>query len=272
MATKARFASSERHDVTHRGKRHEIEQAKQVRLRPVPIVAFAAKRARGGDKKQKHDARRGEMSLAGEIVLPVRIDHGKRGRQRLVGLVVVDDDHLRAGRISSGDCHLGGGAAIDGENEARAGLGKAGQRVRAWAIALRQPVGDIGRGRLPMRPQEALNQRHGRRTVDVVVAEHGDRLVFPDGAGEALSRFLHVLQARGIGQQRLQRGIEKAGHGLHIGAARGEHAAEQLGQAMRLGNGGGGHGATRIEPLGPAEAARGAFHAEQRRGVRVLSV
>ena len=57
------------------------------------------------------------MPLTGEIVLAVGIDHRERRRQRLVGLVVVDDDDFRAGSVGRGDGGLRGGAAIDGEDE-----------------------------------------------------------------------------------------------------------------------------------------------------------
>ena len=63
----------ERHHVADGGERHEVEQAEQVRLRAVPIKPIAAKGARGGDQEQEHHARRGQMSLAREIVLPVGV-------------------------------------------------------------------------------------------------------------------------------------------------------------------------------------------------------
>ena len=72
------------------------------------------------------------MPLAREIVLPVGVDHRERGRQRLVGLVVVDDDDLGAGRVGGGDGGLGRGAAIDGEDETRALL----RRVRQAPLAI----------------------------------------------------------------------------------------------------------------------------------------
>ena len=39
------------------------------------------------------------MAEAGEIVAPVRIDDGDRGRQHFVGLMVVDHDHVDAERL-----------------------------------------------------------------------------------------------------------------------------------------------------------------------------
>ena len=68
---------------------------------PVAIEALAAERARGGDEEQEHDAGRGQMALTGEIVLPVRIEDGERGRQLLVGLVMIDDDHLGAALLAA---------------------------------------------------------------------------------------------------------------------------------------------------------------------------
>ena len=178
--------------------------------------------------------------------------------------MVVDDDHFRAGGVGRGDGGLCGGAAVDGEDEARAIFDKAGKRLGARAVAFRQPIGNIGRGRLPMRAKKALDQSDRSRTVDIIVAEHGDRLSCPDGGCKALGRLLHVLQACRIRQQRLERRIEKAGDRLRIGAARSQHTAEQLRQAMCLGDGGGDMRAAGIQPLGPTETARRAVHAEQR--------
>ena len=64
------------------------------------------------------------MALAGEIVLPVGIEHGEGRRQHLVGLMMIDDDHLRAARIGGLDGRASGGAAIDGDDEGRALLGE----------------------------------------------------------------------------------------------------------------------------------------------------
>ncbi len=129
-ATKARFASLERHHVADRGKRHEVEQAKQVGLGPIAVEAFAAQSARRRDQEQEHHAGGGKVPLAGEIVLPVRVDHGEGRRQGLVGLVMVDDDHLCAGFIGGGDGGCGGGAAVHGEDQHGAFLRKPGKCVR----------------------------------------------------------------------------------------------------------------------------------------------
>jgi hypothetical protein len=119
-----------------------------------------------------------------------------------------------------------------------------------------------------MGAQEALDERDRGRAVDIVVAEHGNRLVSPDGRSEALGRLLHVLEARGVGQKRAERGVEIAGGGVGLHAARGKHAAEQFGQTVRLRNGRGSKRAARIEALDPAVEARGTLDAEKRRRAR----
>ena len=67
------------------------------------------------------------MPLPREIVLPVRVEHGVGRRQRFVGLVMVDDDDFGARVIGGGNRGPGGRAAIDGEDEARALFGEAGE-------------------------------------------------------------------------------------------------------------------------------------------------
>ena len=67
------------------------------------------------------------MSLAGEIVLPVGVEHREGRRQLLVGLVMVDDNDIGAASVGGLDGRAGGGAAIDGDDERRPLLGKPGQ-------------------------------------------------------------------------------------------------------------------------------------------------
>ena len=112
----------------------------------------------------------------GKVVLPVRVQHRVSRRQRVVGLVVIDDDDLRAGLVGGGDGVDRCSAAIDGEDETRAVSNQPCKRLRRRPIAFGEPVGDIGGGTVRMGAQEALDQRDRGRAVDVVVAEYGDRL------------------------------------------------------------------------------------------------
>ena len=114
----------ERHHVAHGRKRNEIEQAEKIWLGTLRIGAGAAERTRGGDEEEEHHASRSQMALAGEIVLPVGIEHGEGRRQHLVGLVMIDDDHINAARVRSLDGRASGGAAIDGDDEGGTLLGE----------------------------------------------------------------------------------------------------------------------------------------------------
>ncbi len=227
-ATKARFASL--NGTTS----HTVASATRS-SRPrrsgsgcAAVETVTAKRARRRHQEQKHDARGGEMSLPREIVLPVRIEHGERRRQRLVGLVMIDDDHLGAGGVGGFDGRLGRRAAIDGEDEARPFARKTGKRLGRGPVAFGEPVGNVGCRALPVGAQEALDQRDRGRAIDVVIAEHGDRFSLRDRGGKTRGRLLHVLEARRIGKKRAERWIEIAGGGVGLGTARGKHAAEQL--------------------------------------------
>ena len=77
------------------------------------------------------------MALAGEIVLPVRIEHGEGRRQHLVGLMMIDDDHARAALVGGLDGRARGRAAIDGEDEGGALLGERLSSRQASARSLR---------------------------------------------------------------------------------------------------------------------------------------
>ena len=96
---------SERHHIGDRSERDQIEEAKEVRLRPLlrpePAQAqFPVDRHHG----HEHEADGGEMAEAREIVEPVGIDHRHRRGQPFVGLMMIDHDHVQAelARFSSG--------------------------------------------------------------------------------------------------------------------------------------------------------------------------
>ena len=85
---------SQRHHIGDGAERHDVEPAEQVRLRPrLRPESAGAQHAVDRDHGHEHQADRGEMAQAGQIVEPVRIDHD-RVRQRLVGLMVVEHDDV----------------------------------------------------------------------------------------------------------------------------------------------------------------------------------
>ena len=57
------------------------------------------------------------MAQPGHVILPVGIDERGDVREPLIGLVVIDDDHLGAERAGRGQCLDAGGAAVDGDDQ-----------------------------------------------------------------------------------------------------------------------------------------------------------
>jgi hypothetical protein len=195
-------------DVGDRAQSDEIEQLDKFRLLAVGEKAAAAQRPQQGGAEQERHADRGEMPLSRALlalVEPVGVDDreavGERGR----AFVVVDDDHVDPGRLRRRERLERLGAAIDGDDQRRAGLGDPHQRLARRAIALHQPVGDIGLRLEPERAQQADEQGGGGRAVDVVIAE--DRHLFPalDGVGEPFGRLVHVAEDGRIGHEAAQR-------------------------------------------------------------------
>ena len=119
--------------------------------------------------------------------------------------------------------------------------------------------------------EEAGHQRRRRRAVDVVVAEHGNRLPLLDRVGEPRRGGVHVAHAARVGHQRFESGIEHHGHVVERHAAPGQHAPQQLRQSVPLADRGGAQLRLAGEPLAPLIAARRRRDAqERRRGCRRL--
>ena len=155
--------------------------------------------------------------------------------------------------------------AVDRHDEAGALGDERLDRARVGAVALEQAVGDIDARGDAVMGEEAAQQRGGRRAVDVVVAEQRHRLALLHRVGEARGRRVHVAQRAGIGQQRLERGVEHRRHVVERDAARGEHAPQQLGQSVPLADGGRHGERVACEPLTPGKPARRGSNPQERR-------
>ena len=194
-----------------------------------------AQLARRRHEHEEGDARRAQVSLAREVVLPVRVDQRGDLGQALVGLVVVDDDHVDAEAARGGERFEARRAAIDGDDEARALGDEPLDGGDVGPVTLEDAVGDVdARGRAVV-GEEAREQRGGAGAVDVVIAEHGDALAAFDGVGEPRGGAVHVAQRARVRHQRLERGIEEHRHVDDGDAARGEHAPEQFGECRGAG-------------------------------------
>ncbi len=82
----------------------------------------------------------------------------------------------------------------------------------------------------------AAERRRGCRAVDVVIAEHGDRLAAHDRLGDAHRRFRHGGKHVGVGHRLLDRRIEKCRDGI-VPLRNGQRArsrARRAGPAKRV--------------------------------------
>ena len=206
------------------------------------------KRAVERDEAHVDDAGGAEIAEAGKIVLPVGVDERERVGQVFRRLVVVEDDDVEAEPLRLGDRLVADGAAIDGDDEARAARGEGGHRLAVGAVALDDAIGNVDRGRAAAGFEIFAQQRRARRAVDVVVAEDRDALAALDGALEARRRRLHVAQREGIGHQLAQGRLEIARDLVERDAAPREHARHQFALAARLRDGERARLARRVEP------------------------
>ncbi len=196
------------------------------------------------------------MPEARHVVLAVGVDERRHVGKPLVGLMVIDHHNVDTQRPGDAQRRGAGGAAVDGDDQSGAVLDERRDGIGVGTIALRHAVRDVDARTEPVRGKKALQQRRRAGAVDVVVAEHGDRLAAHDGIGEPGRGLVHVPQRAGVGHQGLDGRIEGDGHVLQADRARGQHAAQELGQAVTLADGDSRIGRGRIEPLAPGEPAR----------------
>ena len=166
--------------------------------------AAGPQRPEQGRAEQEGHADRGEMAVRGAflaLVEPVRIDDGEAVGEAARAFVMVDDDDVDARRLGHGERLEGLGAAIDGDDQRRAALGDPDQRLARRAVALHQPVGDIGLGVEPELAQQADQQGRRGGAVDVIIAEDGDRLAGLDRVGEPRRGLVHVAEDGRIGHE-----------------------------------------------------------------------
>ena len=178
--------AGQRHDVGDGAERDQMQQREQIGLgaRTGPEIA-PAQLARDRDQRDKHQPDRRQLAEAGQIVGAVGIDDGRRLRQFLVGLMMVDDDGVEAelGRLRQ---RLeAGGAAIDRHQKLDAFVGKRADRLHVRPIALEDAVGDMHDRIETAIAQIAAQQCRRRRAVDIVVAEDRDRLAARDRVANA---------------------------------------------------------------------------------------
>ena len=223
-----------RHDIAHRPERDQIEQRDQVRLGPVRETAALPQRAVQRDEQQKGHADRGQSLVRALLVQPVRVDHGHCRRQRRLGDMMVEDDDIEPGRLRRRQGLVRRDPAIDGEDQADAFAVQAQQSIGVGTIALGDPVRHI-EAQWRAEGGEIAVQDGGRGcAVDIVVAEHGGRLVAFQRRNDPGDRGIHILQMGWIRQCRLEAGFEKIPGGFRCHPAVGQQPPDDFRQAEAL--------------------------------------
>ena len=217
----------ERHHVCDGAERDEIKVTQKIGRRPLgsPEAALA-QLAIERNQRHEHEADRSEMTKLRKIVLPVRIDHRERRRQRLVGKVMVDDDGLHAEPRGLGERVMAGGAAIDRDEQRRATLGERTHGFDVGPIALEQAVGNVDERREPTVAQEARQRRRRGRAVDIIVAEDRDLFAALDRVRDARRRSRHAGKRIGIWHQRPHGWVKEGKRVLDLHATAGKHARQ----------------------------------------------
>ena len=216
--------------------------------------AARAQHAVDRDHGEEHEADGGEMAEPRQIVEPVGIDHD-RIRQALVGLVMIEHDHIEAKPPRLGQRLDAGGAAIDGDEQRRAAVGERADRLDVGAVAFENPVGDMHDRLAAADPHEARQQRRRGRAIDVVVAEDRDLLAAQHGVGEALRRLLHRGDGVRVGHQPPHRRIEERLDLVDLDAAAGQDARQQLRHIVPLRDRQRARRRPLVEPVPPGPAA-----------------
>ena len=158
--------------------RDVMQHAEQIRLRHLggpesPRAQFPVDR----DQRHQHQANRGEMAEAGEIVRAVRVHQRIDDRQLVAALMMVDHDHRHAEPLRLGQRLEAGGAAIDGDQQRRALFGEHAHGFDVGAVAFENAIGNVNQRIEPAMAQMPRQQRRRGRAVDIVVAEDRDLLL-----------------------------------------------------------------------------------------------
>ncbi len=182
-------------------------------------------------ERQEHDAGRAEMAEAGEIVLAVGIDDGDGRRQRLGRLVVIDHDGVEAEALGLRQRLVARGAAIDGDEEARAALLERADGFDVGAVALDDAVGDVDDERHAAMAQERAERGRTRRRRRSRRRSPPCRR--PDGVSKAAGSHVHVGEAEGSGRRSRSFGARNTGTCPAARRVRPARAPD-IGHAVRL--------------------------------------
>jgi hypothetical protein len=162
------------------------------------------------------------------LVETVRIHQRRRERKSGRALVVVDHDHIDAGSVGLIERFVRHRPAIDGDDQAAALSRQSDQRLARRAIPLEQTIGDVVPRLDPEVAQEQDEQGRARRSVDIVIAEDGDRLARQHRLDQAVRGGVHVTEDRRIGKECPQGGSAVTAQVIPRDPSREEQLSDQI--------------------------------------------
>ena len=182
----------------------------------------------GQHQLQRHAAP-GQVLEGIAAVKPVGVHHRAGGRQLLLALMVVGDDHVHAQGVGIGHLLHAGDAAVHRYQQPDALVMQGQNGVLSQAVPILDAAGDIVH-HVAAPGQEVIHQNHrGGDAVHVIVAEYGDPFPIGQGAVHPPGSPVHILhQKRGIGQ--LPVPLQEGSGLLRCGdAPGGQHGGHQIG-------------------------------------------
>ena len=220
--------------VAHGPQGRQIEPLAQVRLGPAgieqpPAAGFPVQ---GGEQHEDHPGG-GQVALARPAVGPVGIDQGRRGRGRGPHHVMVDDHDRQGDLRGGGQGDLRRRAAVHGDHQGRPLVLQLAEDGGGGAVALPFPVRDIDAQRPAHLPEPANQQGRAGGPVHVIVGKDHGRPPVLHGLHQEGRGAVHVGEARRIGKQRLQGGVEEVAHGGGGDPAGHQRPGQGLAQALR---------------------------------------
>ena len=264
LGDKGAVEPDQRHDVGDGAERNIVKQRQQIRLGPPDMPKAApAQHAVERDDRHEDEPDRGEMAEPGQIVAPVRIDDGDRGRQFFVGLMVIDDDGVEAELFGFYERLDAGRAAIDADEKLCPALGERPHRLDIRAVTFEQTIGNVDDRREAALAQIARQQRRRGGAIDIVIAENGHALAARHRVGNTLRRLLHGGEHMRIGHRVLDGRVEERGDRVGFDVAAGEDARQEFGKLMPLRYVERAHGAALVEPVAPSPPGRRVFDAKE---------
>src|SRR5690606_33895260 len=106
-------------------------------------IAAVTQGAIDGDKNQEGDASGAEIGKAGNVVGTSGINQRGGRRQVVIGQVVIDDQNIGAPIARMGDGPVAGGAAVERDDEAGAGIDQLVHGRDIGAVAFEDAVGNM---------------------------------------------------------------------------------------------------------------------------------